>query len=324
MLLLLALLQTPPPKPAQEPSLFDRPQFVEGKFEATVDSGAHASAGSAARTTIPLLSVLQLPVSRRSTSANPQANAAHTEALILEGNRQPIEAAKLFARAAQLDPSPSHILDASVHLLSHGAPSQAAKLLTQGLLAHPRDTNLQLALGLARFALAQYEQAKSCFLSALQQSPSDPRPLDALAFIIEAAPSLASTLIEPLSQSPFHQALAILRALNTKPGVQQAEALLQKAISQNPNLDKAHFELARLYLDQQRNTNALGELLAVIQLNPNHELAHFRLAQLYQRTQRKAEADIHFAIFRRLHSKRLEAEEAERKARILFSEAPAR
>ncbi|MDX1980321.1 MAG: tetratricopeptide repeat protein [Bryobacteraceae bacterium] len=307
----LALLQT-----AQEPSLLDKPQFVESKFEAAVDSGAHATAGSAGRMILAPLGVLQLPASRPSASGNREARAAHERALVLEAENNPIEAAKFFARAVQLDPSPAHLLDASVHLLSHGAAASAAKMLAEGLRLHPKDANLHLALGVAEFGLGQYERARETFVAAMP----DPRSYEALALVIEAAPSLAGPLIQRLGGSPYHQALAILRGAGAgQPG---AEGLLQKAIQQDPAFDKPHFELALLYVAQQRTMEAIGEFEATLRLNPDHEQAHFRLAQLQQRAGRKADAETHFAAYRRLHAKRLESEEAERKGRIVLMQTP--
>lgn len=294
-ILLLAFLQT-----AQEPSLFDKPQFVEGKFEAAVDAGAHASAGPAARSPIPPIAVLKLPAAR------PTGSALHDQAMELESKGQPLEAAKLFARAVKADPSPAHILDTAVHLMSHGAAAAAARVLTDGLRLHPRNADLRLAMGAAQFGLGRFETAMKELLAA-----NDPRAFEGLALIAQAQPSLALALVAPLAESPFHQAFA---------DREHAESLLKRAIAADPDHERAHFELARVYLDQQRNKDAEGELQAVIRLNPDHELAQYRLAQLLQRAGRRAEAEPHFAAYRRLHAKRLEAEETERRTRVLFAE----
>ena len=311
--LLFALLQTPAPK---QPSLFDKPDFSEAKFEVSVDAGTHASASAAGSVNVPSLALLHLPAPRASTSPNPQARADHDEARRLENAGQPAAAATFFARAAERDPSPAHVLDAAVHLLAHGAPKRAEVFLEHGLRANSDNADLRLALGLSHFAQGRHERAKDAFLAV-----ADARGLEGLALIIEAAPALAPSLIDSLERSPYHQALALLRSPGRDDDAEQrAESLLLRVIDRTPDSYKAHFELARLYTDQKRAAPAERALLSAIQANPDHEMAHFRLAHIYQRSGRKAEAAVHFDAYRRLHASRLAAEENERKRRILFIE----
>jgi tetratricopeptide (TPR) repeat protein len=260
--------------------------------------------------------LLGLPGARPSVSANPKARAAHQEARRLEAAGQPADAARLFAGAVELDPSPDHLLDAGVHLLAHGAPARAAVFLERGLRANPESADLRLAMGLSQFALGRHEQAKQAFLAT-----QDERALEGLAMVIEGAPALAPSLVEPLARSPFHQALALLRTPGSEGAVRQrAEALLIRSTEQRSNVDRAWFELGRFYLDQGRTRDGEKALRSAVEANPDHELAHYRLAQVYQRSGRAAEADVHFKAYRRLHARRLAAEESERK-RIVLVEA---
>ncbi len=297
MPLLLAMLQT-----VREPSLFDKPEFVEGKFEAAVDAGAHASAGPAARDTLPPFAILNLP------AAGPTGSAEHDRALALEAAGQPVEAARLFASAVRADPSAVHVLDAAVHLMAHGATAAAAQMLAEGVRLYPKNADLRLAMGAAQFGLGRYDSARREFLAA-----GDTRAFEGLALVAQADAALAPSLIEPLAASPYHQSFADRG---------RAEMLLRKAIEQDPGHRRARFELARVYLDLGKDSAAERELKELLRLDAGHELAHYRLALLYRRTGRKAEAEPHFAAYRKLHAKRLESEEAVRKARILLTEVP--
>jgi tetratricopeptide (TPR) repeat protein len=309
--LLLAFQQTQAP---QQPSLFDKPEFAESKFEAKVDSGAHASAGALGAASVSPIALLGLSASRSSSSTDSKARAHHDEARRLEAAGQSVAAAALFSAAAESDPSSAHLLDAAVHLLAHGAPRRATVFLERGLRVDPRSVDLRLALGLSQFALGQHEIAKGTFLAI-----PDPRGLEGLALIIEAAPALAPSLVDLLERSPYHQALALLRSPDSDATARQrAESLLLRALDENPKHDKAWFELARLYVDQHRIAAAEQALRSAIQANPDHELAHFRLAQVYQRGGRKPQAGVHFSAYRRLHARRLAAEEDDRKRRLLI------
>ena len=313
-ILLLALLQNPSP-----PSVFEKPRYTEGEFKAAVDSGAHATAGAGNRGPIPPLGILRLTGHRPSASTNREANEAHAEAMRL-APAEPLKAAALLERAVELDPSPQHVLDAAVQLLAHGAPRRAASLLKAGVRQYPREATLWLTQGLAEYALARYEAARDSFLAARRESPSDPRTHDALALLIDVSPALADALAEDLAGAPLYQAQAMLRG--SQPQYEEAERLLRRAAAEYPALDTPRFELARLYLERQQAEAARTELEATVKLNPDHELAHFRLAQLYQRARQSAEADRHFAIYRRLHAGRLEKEERERTSRLLFRDLP--
>lgn len=315
---LLAYLQQAPPAPKETPSLFDQPAFRESKLEPRVDSGAHASASSTARgAVIPPLEILELPpVPERSRSTNPQARADHDEAVHLETQGKPLEAAALFARAAEADASTQHLRDAALQLLAHGASARAAKLLDRALQQAPDDATLCLARGLAHMALAQFDAARQLFLAT-----PDPRAAAALEFLLESSPEQASLLAEQLAAHPYLQAIALLRV--QPPAAQatsRAVTLLRQAIAAGQRPARAHLELARIAQDQQRAEDATRELEAAVKLDPDLEIAHLRLAQLYQRGGQRQKAAVHFAAYRKLHEARLLREESQRKARIVFAD----
>jgi Tfp pilus assembly protein PilF len=77
--------------------------------------------------------------------------------------------------------------------------------------------------------------------------------------------------------------------------------LLEKVIRIDPKVELAHLDLGILYIDANRQDDALRELMTADKLNPKDVSVHWRLARLYQVMGKKDEAKIEFDETRDLY-----------------------
>ena len=73
----------------------------------------------------------------------------------------------------------------------------------------------------------------------------------------------------------------------------EAEKILERALSLDPSLVKAHYNLANIYLDQEKLEDAVLAFNEALKLDPDHFNANFYLAEVYQRLGKLEKAKIH-------------------------------
>jgi tetratricopeptide (TPR) repeat protein len=150
--------------------------------------------------------------------------------------------------------------------------SGAIEQFRAAVKANPREPNAHFGLGYLLWTQNQFEEAATEFEAELANFPDNAQ---ALAF---------------LADSDIHLG---------RP--EEALPLAEKAIQIDPDVERAHVDLAILYSNNGRREDAVREFKAAIKLKPNDADTHWRLARLYQAMGRKEEAKIEFEKTSNLH-----------------------
>jgi len=223
-----------------------------------------------------------------------------------------------YERAAHMEPSEKNIFDWGGELLLHQAFEPALEVFGRGVERYPRSAKMEIGLGLAFYARAQYDLAVKALSMATDLDPSDSRPYVFLA----KAYNVSTTQIDEVTarlrrfaereprnaQAQFYYAMSLWkgkRDQNQSVNVDEIESLLKKAASLDPAFPDAHLELGALYANQRRYPDAVREYERAIKLDPGLPDAHYRLAQALVRTKDKQRAEEQFALYERLHRRQV-------------------
>lgn len=221
-----------------------------------------------------------------------------------------IAAAEEFQNAAHMDPTEENLFDWANNLLQLRAYPPATDVLTEAVKRYPRSARMQVALGIARYSRGQYEDAIRSFCAAADLDPRDPRPYSFLGEMYGVSAALSPEITRRLARfveaqprnalARFYYAMSLWKS---QPGAAPSRAVelhLRKAVSLDPKLAKARFQLGVLYSDEQRHREAIAALEQAVRLDPAMAQAHYRLAQAYRRTGREDLAQKELEAFEKL------------------------
>ncbi|OLB20751.1 MAG: hypothetical protein AUH15_10750 [Acidobacteriales bacterium 13_2_20CM_55_8] len=93
----------------------------------------------------------------------------------------------------------------------------------------------------------------------------------------------------------------------------QVESLLQKAVRLDPKLGLGYLQLGILYSEQKNFRKAILAYQKAIETSPQMEEAHYRLARIYKRSGENLKAQQELEVFDQLSKKRAEEVERERR-----------
>jgi len=229
-----------------------------------------------------------------------------------------VAAANQFEQAAHMDPSEGNIFDWGSELLLHRTLEPAIEVFEQGSKLHPDSPRMAIGLGMALYSLGKYDEAVKSLLRAADLDPSDPRGYPFLSRAFDNSPSQAQEVIERFrrfaeiapknGRAAYYYAMSLWkgkRAQDPNQDLTKIEALLKKSIALDPSLTEAHLQLANLYSDQKRYSEAVPEYLEARKLNPDLADVHYRLAQAYVRLEEKDKAQSEFEVYRELRAEHL-------------------
>ena len=229
-----------------------------------------------------------------------------------------VAAANQFEQAAHMDPSEGNIFDWGSELLLHRTFEPAIEVFEQGSKLHPDSPRMAIGLGMALYSLGKYDEAVKSLLRAADLDPSDPRGYPFLSRAFDSSPSQAQEVIERFrrfaeiapknGRAVYYYAMSLWkgkRAQDPNQNLTEIEALLKKSMALDPSLTEAHLQLANLYSDQKRYSEAVPEYLEARKLNPDLADVHYRLAQAYVRLEEKDKAQSEFEVYRELRAEHL-------------------
>jgi tetratricopeptide (TPR) repeat protein len=287
VILAAALLGAPPPEPSVDAELARAAHYLE--------------AGQAARAVELIRSVLP----RRDTAA-----VRHLLGDALEAAGDLLAAEDEYQKAAHQDASEENLFDWGNSLLQLRAYAPATDVLAEAAKRFPRSARLHVALGIVRYARGQFEDAIRAFCTAADLEPGDERPYlflgEMYGVSAELAPEVTKRLARFVERRPTHALGHFFYAMSLWKGAPggaappEVQVHLKKAITLDPRLAKAHFQLGALYGDEGRYPEAISALEEAVRLEPSMAEAHYRLGQAYRRTGREDLAAKALETFARL------------------------
>jgi tetratricopeptide (TPR) repeat protein len=189
-------------------------------------------------------------------------------------------------------------------LLHRGDFTASADVVSEGLSTHPKSSQLQLALGVARYGQRRFEDAIESFLKTIQRDPSVEQPYVFLGRMLDqAGPRLAEITKDyqvwnRKQPSNYQSSFLLAKALVAGGGEPSIIGdLLRRSIHLKADFWESHLELGLLLSKQRKFPEAAAELVRSASLNPKEPLPHYHLARVYDRLgqpdKARAERELH-------------------------------
>ena len=235
-----------------------------------------------------------------------------------------------FQQAEKWNPAVPHLMR-NVGFAAFRANNypESARALKVAIQQEPGDKMIPPMLAMALFSSDQYADAAKAFDQVGDVAYSDPRIAYAWATSLARTnqPDKANAILARMSQQPLSpDALLLVGQVYSDLGnQQQAVATYQKALQQNPSLQRAHYyagmaqlrlkqpaeaasefeaelkinpddadaqyQLGKTLLEQGKAKDAIPHLQAAAKTNPNLDDVHNQLQTAYRKTGRTADAD---------------------------------
>jgi len=212
-----------------------------------------------------------------------------------EGHKQTQLAVNALRRAIALDSkSIENYLGFASLCLNHNAFDDGLKVLNAGLQVNPQSDRLIFERGILNAMKDHFELAEKDFELASAIAPDKNIGTIGLGIIyLEAGNSrkAAAVLQKRLLDQPEDANLlyllgqALLRS-GAAPGnatYVEAQHSLERSVQLNPGFSLAHVSLGTIYLDEERNADAVTQLEQARLADPNERSAYSHLAVAYRR-----------------------------------------
>jgi tetratricopeptide (TPR) repeat protein len=303
--------QSPPPNIKKSGSsaameFDDKPSFTVAGVTDWTNVGGHGSdtklrtSESLAKETATLKPGDPSDASAAASDAAREADSHRLAGDRAEHSGDPLAAVHEYEEAVRLNPSEQNYFAWGVELLLHRAIKPASEVFTKGSAAHPKSARMLAGLGAALYASGSYADAARRVCEASDLQPADPTPYLFLGKMEKAAPDPMPCVEQKLARfthdqpanalGNYYYAVALWKQSRsagegpeTSPAVQQAEALLQMAVTADPKLDAAYVQLGILYDARGNHKQAIGAYKKAVEANPQSGEAHYRLALAYKR-----------------------------------------
>ena len=271
-------------------------------------------------------------------SAGPEHNAAGVASDPVEANRHrlageldeksgdPLAAVHEYEQAVRLDPSEQNYFEWGSELLLHRAVWQAQEVFQKGAEINPKSVRLRTGLGAALFSGARYDEAALSLCSASDLNPADPEPYLFMGKIQIAAPNPLACVEQKLARfvqdqpanslANYLYAMAILKRQQQqldRPAMQQAESLLIKAVTIDPNCGEAYLQLGILSASQRNFKKATDFYTKAIEAKPQLGEAHYRMGMAYNQMGETSKAKQEFKIHDEIEKQQAESIERQRR-----------
>lgn len=235
-----------------------------------------------------------------------------------EKDAQFVTAENEYELAAHEEPSESNLFDWGSELLMHRTLDPAVAVFEKAVERYPSSPRLMIGLGMALYSRGNYDDAVKALLKGADLNPADSRCYLFLSRAYDSSPGQANAVIDRFrryseiepgnAKAQYYYAMSLWKGRRTEDpnlDLHQIESLLKKSISLDPKLADAHFQLANLYADQSRYTQAIPEYVQARELNPDLADSYYRLGQAYVRTGQKERAQQEFQTYQRLRQQHL-------------------
>jgi tetratricopeptide (TPR) repeat protein len=241
---------------------------------------------------------------------------------------EPLEAVREYEQAAGMDPSEQNYFDWGTELLLHKAAEPAVQVFTKGSSAHPNSARMLTGLGAALYSNGSSDEAARRLCEASDLQPKDPTPYLFLGEIEKTTPALLPCSGQKLERfareqpgnalANYYYAMSIWKhekGSENPASLEQAEALLERAVAIDPKFDEAYLQMGVLQFARGDFEHAIRDYKKAIDINPQLGEAHRQLGLAYQRTGEKVKAQEEFQAYEQ--AEKTEAAEIERQRREL-------
>jgi tetratricopeptide (TPR) repeat protein len=239
-------------------------------------------------------------------ATHPTSEAHQLLARADEGSGLFRQAAQEYKTAGSIEPSEESFFGEGYELVLAGSPADGAIAFEGGVKSYPQSIPLRIGAGTTQFLLGNAAEALDDFLDATDIDPADPRPYPFVASASELSREnierVRNSFKRYLDRKPdsgaanYFYALALSRESDVD--TDRVETLLKRAIELDPNLAKAHLQLADLYAHRDDYEAAVPEYEAAVRLAEDLSEAHYRLAMAYKHTGHTEQSAREMEIFR--------------------------
>lgn len=189
-----------------------------------------------------------------------------------------------FQQAEKWNPAIPHLMrNIGFAAFRSNEYAESARALKVALQQEPGDKVIPPMLAMALFSSDQYAEAAKAFDQVGDVAYSDPRVAYAWATSLARTnqPDKAATILSRMSQQPLSpDALLLVGQVYSETGnLQQALATFQKAIQEDPSLQRAHYYTGLAQLRLKQPALAVPEFEAELKLNPSDADAQFQLGK---------------------------------------------
>jgi len=219
-------------------------------------------------------------------------------AIYYSETRQTLKAARAQAKYSLKVPEKSDAREHAIELyfevarplLDQQKFTEAAVILKEGVRSLPKSAQLELALGVADYALRRFNDAADAFLRTIELAPETEQPYAFLGKILDQIPSRLPEVTKrfaeyqsahPASAQGYLLHAKALDAQSLEP--EAALRLLEQSIAIDGGDASAHFEMGTVLDRFERFADAAREFERAAELAPSDPAAHYRLARDYDR-----------------------------------------
>jgi len=227
---------------------------------------------------------------------------------IEEGRGNPVEAARHFDRAVQLEPSESNMWMLGVEYLRHWTFDSAIPEFQAGSERFPASLRMKLGLGAAYFGGEKYGESIPVFAGLLDVDKDNALYAELLGLacnaVTESAKSKCTSLLAYADAHPrdakasSYAAAMLLTETADEHRIEEARKLLKNALVAAPNFANAQYEMGLLKQGEGDWKGSEVNLERAVSLKPDLAQAHYRLALAYWRSDRKQQAEEQMALQR--------------------------
>lgn len=202
-----------------------------------------------------------------------------------------------FTRAVELEPSEENVWALDVEFLRHWTFDAAIREFEAAAVKFPASTRMKLGLGAAYFGGAKYQEAIPVFAGMLETDKNNALYAELLGMactaVTESAAPRCAVLVKYAEEHPHNAKAAtyaasmLLKQTAADTDSALARTLLNNALSTDPKLPDAQYQMGLLKQEGGDWTGSISHLQKAITLKPDYAQAHYRLGLAYWRTGRK-------------------------------------
>jgi Flp pilus assembly protein TadD len=211
-----------------------------------------------------------------------------------------------YQAAAQRNPSDTNLYTLTVELLRHWTWDEAIQIAEYGAKRYPASTHFKAAEGIALYGNSKYPEAVEVFASLLAKDPENALYADLLgrscSLIAEGASVNCSGLEEFAQRHPenaraaMYAATSILHRPTAEQDTAKVEKLLQQALTADPKLTEAYYQMGVLEQQRSRWKESAVVLEKAVELRPSYPEAHYRLSRAYSHLGMRDDAQKQMAL----------------------------